>query len=484
MDDHSGSADPQPTLALGRFAERFWETDALSTLSDYVSIRCLSPAFDTDWESHGEIARATTCFAQWAKRRAIPGATVEVIQQEGLTPVILVDVPATGGATRSETSGHVTLLYGHLDKQPPLGSWREGLDPFQAVREGDRLYGRGTADDGYAMFAALGAIEALAAADRPHGRCLVLVEASEESGSPHLEPYLAEVSSRVRPDLVVCLDSGCATYDRLWITSSLRGAVIMTVAVEVLTEGVHSGSAGGIVPSSFRLVRQLLSRVEDERTGKILVQACNVEVPARRRLEAERLAELLGEDATEAFPTVAGLELAGPTVADRILAGTWAPSLAYTGIDGIPSVRDGGNVLRPATVVKLSLRLPPSTDPGLAAEALRQALVEDPPSGARVTVEVADVAPGFEAPELAPWLDRSADEASMAFFDKPKGAMGEGGTIPFLATLQHGFPDAQFLVTGVLGEKSNAHGPNEMLHIPTVKRVTASIAHVLATVPG
>ena len=438
--------------------------------------------FDASWAENGEIDRAARLLSEWAASRPLPGCSVELVEREGLTPAIIADVPATPGAE----GGLVTLLYGHLDKQPPLGSWRKGLDPFVAVRDGDRLYGRGTADDGYAIFAALGALEALAACNRAHGRCVVLIEASEESGSPHLAPYLEDVENRIGgrgPGLVVCLDSGCATYDRLWKTTSLRGAIVATLKVEVLDEGVHSGIAGGVVPSSFRLLRQLLSRLEEEGTGDILVEECCAQPTARIRATAEAMTAALGEVAAGEFPTVASLELSGSNAADRILRVTWMPALEVTGIDGVPSVQDGGNVLRPYTKAKLSMRLPPPVDPHAAAEALARTLTADPPQGARVTVDVLSAARGFDAPTEADWLSLAVDEASEDLFGRPAGAMGEGGTIPFLAELGEHFPDAQFLVTGVLGPGSNAHGPNEMLDLKTARRVTAAVAHVLGSLP-
>ena len=468
--------------ALAGYVDELWEQSIVGELSAYVGVRCLSPDFDPSWAEHGEIDRAARQLSQWAASRPVPGLKVELVQRAGLTPVILADVPATPGS-RIET---VTLLYGHLDKQPPLGSWREGLDPFVAVRQGDRLYGRGTADDGYALFAAMGALEALPAAGAAHGRCVVLIEASEESGSPHLGPYLEEVESRIGPPgpgLVVCLDSGCATYDRLWATTSLRGNLVVTVSVRVLSEGIHSGMGGGVVPSSFRLLRQLLSRVEDERTGEISVPELCAEVPDQSRAAAEAMAVELGEATLSEFPTVPTLRLSGSTPADRLLRRTWMPSLALTGMDGIPTVRDGGNVLRPFTTAKISLRLPPSVDPEVAAEAVVRALSADPPQGAEVTVEVLSAARGYAAPATAEWLARAADEASVALFGRRASAMGEGGTIPFLAELGARFPDAEFLVTGVLGPGSNAHGPNEMLDLATARRVTAAVAHVLASAP-
>ncbi|HKH88038.1 MAG TPA: peptidase dimerization domain-containing protein, partial [Acidimicrobiales bacterium] len=319
-----------------------------------------------------------------------------------------------------------------------------------------------------------------------HGRCIVLIEASEESGSPHLPAYLDALSGRfgpAGPSVVICLDSGALTYDRLWATTSLRGLLMAEVRVDVLTEGVHSGAAGGVVPSSFRILRQLLSRIEDPATGAILVEECNTEVPPVRRRQATALVEALGEAAVDRFPVVPGLRLSGGDSVQRVLARTWAPSLALVGMDGVPSVSDAGNVLRPFTTCKIAMRLPPSADADAVVARIEEILRADPPSGAEVTVKL-DGAKGFDSPPMAEWLARAVEEASVEYFGQPAGAAGEGGTIPFLSFLQEKYPAAQFLVTGVLGPDSNAHGPNEMLHLPTAKRVTASVAHVLSAQPG
>jgi acetylornithine deacetylase/succinyl-diaminopimelate desuccinylase-like protein len=480
-----------PGPELLEAADRLFEQEALGVLQDYVRIPCLSPDFDVEWEAHGHIEAAARLLADWAGARPLPGLTVELSRLPGLTPVILAEVPATpgyrgwrDGASASSAAGPV-LLYGHLDKQPPLGAWREGLDPFVPVRDGDRFYGRGAADDGYSVFAALGALQALHESGVDHGRCIVIIEASEESGSPHLPAYLEALVPRLGPDgpsLVVCLDSGSPTYDRLWVTTSLRGLLSVEIRVDVLTEGVHSGAAGGVVPSSFRILRRLLDRIEDPDTGAILVEECTATVPDVRRAEAEALVAAIGDGAAGSFPTVPGLELGGRDPVDRVLVRTWAPSLAFVGIDGVPSVQDGGNVLRPFTTGNIAMRLPPSADAEAAAERVAELLRGDPPSGAVVTV-VAEGAKGFDAPVMAPWLAEAVAAASMAYYGEPAGAAGEGGTIPFLSALQEKYPAAQFLVTGVLGPESNAHGPNEMLHLPTAKRVTAAVAHVLSQAP-
>jgi len=460
---------------------RVWEDEILPTLSEYTRIPCLSPAYAPDWAADGHLVRAARLLADWCLGRAVPGLTADVVEVPGRTPVLLVDVPPSrGDGERAEPAGPV-LVYGHLDKQPPMGTWRDGLGPFEPVRDRDRLYGRGTADDGYAVFAAVTALEALTATGTPHPRVIVLIEASEESGSPDLPAHLDALGPRIgRPDLVICLDSGCLTYDRLWTTSSLRGNLVAEVEVDVLTEGVHSGYAGGVVPSSFRVLRRLLSRIEDEATGRVLLPELQADVPARHRADLAAVADELPDAVSRSLPTVPGLVLAGPSEADRFVARAWAPAVAVTGMDGIPAVRDGGNVLRPSTTAKLSIRLPPTVDATAAAAALEAALTTDPPDGARVTVTMETPADGWLAPDPEPWVADALTAASTMSFGRPPSAYGEGGTIPFLSMLGARYPGVQLVATGVLGPGSNAHGPNEFLHLPMAEAVTVAVAHLVA----
>jgi acetylornithine deacetylase/succinyl-diaminopimelate desuccinylase-like protein len=452
--------------------DEIWEGDVLPALCDYTRIPCLSPAFDPDWEGSGHLLAAARLLADWCTTRPVPGLSTEVVQRPGLTPVLLVEAGGDGPGS--------VLVYGHLDKQPPQGTWLEGLGPYQPVRDAERLYGRGTADDGYSLFAAVTALQVLAAAGGPRPRVTVLIEGSEESGSPDLPAHLEALAPRLgRPDLVVCLDSGCLSYDRLWCTTSLRGNLVCTVRVDVLTEGVHSGLGGGVVPSSFRILRQLLSRIEDERTGAVLLPEMTAEVPAGRRAELQAVAAEMPDAVDADLPTVPGLALHG-AAADRLVARAWEPSLAFTGIDGVPPVREAGNVLRPFTAAKLSLRLPPPVDAGRAADALVAALTSDPPEGATVTVAVDTPADGWLAPDPEPWVAGAIDTASQICFGRPSSSYGEGGTIPFLPALAGRFPGIQLVATGVLGPGSNAHGPNESLHLPMAKAVTVAVATLVA----
>lgn len=448
-----------------------WQ-DALGELASYLEIPCLSPAFDAAWEENGHIRRAAEAFAGWAQAQ-LPGAKVWISAPEGATPAVVVEVAPTAAAAGQP----FVLFYGHLDKQPPLGQWADGLGPFQPVGRGDRLFGRGSADDGYALFAAVGAIRAAAEAGG-HGRCIVLIEASEESGSPDLGLHLDALGEAVgRADLVVCLDSGCATYDRLWVTTSLRGLVAGTLAVEVLSSGVHSGSAGGVVPSSFRIARALLDRIEDSASGEILPAPLRAEIPPRAEAAARALA-----DAAPVFSDLAvlpGLRLEGEDDAARLARRNWGAALEVVGADGLPPTANAGNVLRPYSRLKLAIRLPPSVDAKRAGAEVERLLCEDPPQGARVTWEAEAAASGWVAKPLPAWLSSALEEASLSCFGQPHGEMGEGGSIPFLHMLSERAPEAAFLVTGVLGPGSNAHGIDESLHVPTAQRLTAALSLIL-----
>jgi len=456
--------------ALADFVDRTWEEEILPALHDYIRIPNKSPLFDPDWVAHGHMDEAVALIEGWCRGRDLPGLQVEVVRLEGRTPLLYLEVPGDVEDT--------VLLYGHLDKQPEMTGWREDLDPWTPVRDGDRLYGRGGADDGYAAFAALAAIEGVRRHGGRHARCVILIEACEESGSTDLPAYMDHLAERIgTPSLVVCLDSGCGDYERLWGTTSLRGMVVGNFKVEVLREGVHSGDASGIVPSSFRILRALLSRFEDEESGLVMPDF-HVEIPAQRMEQARKAARILG-DVADKFPFVPGVRPVLDDPVELVLNRTWRPALSITGVEGIPALQDAGNVLRPYTAVKVSLRIPPTLDPEVATRRLEEILLTDPPYGARVSFEPEKGGPGWNAPDLAPWLDEAVEAASQAHFGEPAAWMGEGGSIPFMGMLGERFPEAQFLITGLLGPKSNAHGPNEFLHIPAGKKLTACVAEIL-----
>lgn len=470
--------------ALGGFVDALWDDEVVPQLTEYIRIPNKSPMFDADWARHGYMDAAVALLEAWARTQPIPGMQIEVVRLPGRTPLIFIEIPAADrrrGDAHASRDEDTVLLYGHLDKQPEMTGWAEHLGPWKPVIEGDRLYGRGGADDGYALFAALSAIRALHEQRVPHARCVVLIEACEESGSYDLPYYVDHLAARIgKPSLIVCLDSGCGNYDQLWLTTSLRGMTGGNLTVKVLEEGVHSGDASGIVASSFRILRKLLSRLEDEASGRIIPRELHVEIPPQRVEQARRTAQVLGAEIYDKFPFVAGMRPMDSDLTELVLNRTWRPALSVTGMNGIPPLDSAGNVLRPYTAVKLSLRVPPTLDAKAGGQFLKRLLESDPPYGAKVSFDLEKDGSGWDSPALAHWLEHSVENASKTYFGAPVAFNGEGGSIPFMGMLGEKYPGAQFLITGVLGPHSNAHGPNEFLHIPTGKRVSQCVAQVLA----
>ena len=460
-----------------RQISRFWDEAIVPTLVDYIKIPAKSPHFDPAWKKNGHIDAAVELAASWCRKHALPGMKLEVVRLEGRTPILLIELEGK----KPET----VLMYGHLDKQPEMIGWRDGYGPWVPVISDGKLYGRGGADDGYAVFASLAALRTLHEENRAHARVVVLIECCEESGSYDLPAYLDKLEPRIGvPALVVGLDSGCGNYEQLWGTTSLRGLVNGVLTVEVLTEGVHSGDASGVVASSFRVARRLLDRIDDAATGVVKHAAFHAPIPPERIDQAQRAAAVLGREIHGKFPFVAGMRPMSDSLVDLVLNRTWRPMLAVTGADGLPPPASAGNVLRPKTALALSLRLPPVLDGPGAGRKLKEILEADPPYGAKVTFEFGQAATGWHAPQTAPWLERAIEAASLAHYGKPAMWMGEGGTIPFMAMLGVKFPQAQFLITGVLGPHSNAHGPNEFLHLAYAQKLTAAVADVLAAQAG
>jgi acetylornithine deacetylase/succinyl-diaminopimelate desuccinylase-like protein len=450
-------------------AKQVFESSIVPTLVEYIKIPNKSPGFDPDWERSGHMQRAMDLIVAWCRTRRIAGMRLEVVRLPGRTPLLFIEVPGAVDDT--------VLLYGHMDKQPEMTGWAEGLGPWQPVLRGDRLYGRGGADDGYSTFASLAALEILQDQNIPHARCVVIIEGCEESGSGDLPAYIEHLRDRIgTPSLVVCLDSGAADYERLWCTTSLRGMVIGNLQVDVLREGVHSGEASGIVPSSFRIARLLLDRLEDARTGRILPEWLYAPTPKQRVAQARAMAGALGAGIANHYPWRGATRPVTEDAAELILNRTWRPQLAITGAGGLPPLGSAGNVLRAGTALRVSVRLPPGVKAERAKERLARLLTESPPYGADVRFDSAEANDGWNAPALAPWLESALRESSQAYFGAPASYMGEGGTIPFMAMLGEQFPDAQFLITGVLGPESNAHGPNEFLHVPTARKLTCCVA--------
>jgi acetylornithine deacetylase/succinyl-diaminopimelate desuccinylase-like protein len=456
-----------------QLVEETWKTSIVPTLEQYIRIPNQSPLFDPEWKANGHMHRAVALAKQWVEEQGIKGLTIETHEIDDRTPVIFMEIEGDASST--------VLMYGHLDKQPAMVGWEEGLGPWTPVLRGHKLYGRGGADDGYAIFATITAIKAVQQQGLAHSRIVVLIECCEESGSVDLPAYIELLADRIgTPRLVICLDSGCGNYEQLWMTTSLRGSIVGNLHVEVLTEGVHSGDASGIVPSSFRIIRMILDRLENANDGTIIPEWLHVEVPPRRLEEAKVTARVLDHEVWSKFPFIDGTQPVSKDPLELLLNRTWRPALSYIGQAGMPDLVQGGNVLRPKTSIKLSLRVPPSLDATDLERNMKELLETNPPYGAKVTFEAEKGGAGWVAPEIAPWLQASVDSASQHYFGKESMTFGEGGSIPFMGMLGAKYPQAQFLITGVLGPHSNAHGPNEFLDLNYAQALTACVAQVLA----
>ncbi|MDR6213660.1 M20 family metallopeptidase [Paracidovorax wautersii] len=477
----------QPAEALAHLS-RQWDDDIVRQLTDYIAIPAKSPGFAPDWEQLGFLDTVLRNAAQWVEAQKVAGLTLEIVRLPGRTPVLFFEVAGT-----QPQSSQTVLMYGHLDKQPEFEGWRRDLGPWTPKYEDGKLYGRGGADDGYAVYASIAAVQELKRQNVPHPRIVGLIETCEESGSGDLLPYIDLLRSRMgEVALVICLDSGAGNYDQLWLTTSLRGMASGTLKVEILTEGIHSGDSSGLVPSSFRIMRQVLDRLEDSKTGRLLPASFHCEVPADRLQQARATAAILGEEVYRRFPW-AHYDCGGSTVfalptttdpTEALLKRTWEPTLSVTGAEGFPALKDAGNVLRPYTAFKLSLRLPPLVDAAQCVQEMKALLEDNAPYQARVTFEGGGAASGWNAPAIVPWFENALNAASRAHFGASCGYIGQGGTIPLMNMLSQGFPKAQMMVCGVLGPKSNAHGPNEFLHVPYAKKLTAAVAQVIASLPA
>lgn len=455
-----------------QWIETFWQQEVMDSLAEYVRIPNKSPHFDPDWEANGYMEQAVQHMADWVNAHALPGMQLKIHRLPHRTPTILIEIPGDIDDT--------VLLYGHLDKQPEFVGWHEGLSPWEPVIKDEKLYGRGGADDGYAIYSSIAAIQLLQEQKIAHPTAFILIEASEESGSTDLPHYMNELEIIIgSPSLVIALDSTAGNYDQMWVTTSLRGIMLANLKVQVLEEGAHSGMAGGIVSSSFRVLRSLLSRIENEDTGEIKPDFLQAQIPPVRRKEAEYAGQVLGNDFNTMFTFAGDGKPLTQDPTELVLNNTWRASLAITGADGLPSPEEAGNVLRPYTTAKLSLRIPPTADPDVVAAGMRRLIEENPPNGAKVDFDFEHPSPGWHAPLSSDLLQEAMDHASEDWFGLPSVSIGCGGSIPFMEFLANKYPQAEFVVTGVLGPHSNAHGPNEFLHLPTVKKITGCVASII-----
>lgn len=461
--------------AVKKITNRLWGNAVIPGLSEFIRIPAKSPAYDAKWQENGNLMAAANLLAHWAEAQNIPGLTYQILQLKNKTPCLYIDIP---GYSQSQSTN---LFYAHLDKMPESKGWDSDLGPWKPVIKNNRLYGRGSVDDGYALFTLITALKVLEKKRIPYNRTVTIIEASEESGSYDLPIYLKHLHKKIgTPNLIMCLDVGCGDYEHLWCTSSLRGIVEGTLQVEILNEPVHSGAISGIIPSSFRILRQLLDRIENVKTGEVLLKSCKVTIPEFAKKQAKELGKYLGKTIYTDFPLLAGVAPTSKKLDELLLNRTWKPTLSIIGAEGLPRVQDAATVLRPMTALQLSLRIPPFCDPEKVTRELTQIFEKNPPNGAKIKFIPAPPMTGWAAPKTSKWLSDAIENASLKYFGKKPMFVSEGGSIGVMPILQQQYPEAQFFLTGAAGPNSNEHGPNESLHLPTAKKITCCLAEILA----
>jgi acetylornithine deacetylase/succinyl-diaminopimelate desuccinylase-like protein len=442
---------------------------------EFVRVPSTSPLFDSEWETNGLIKKAYTILLNWAAGLNIAGYSAEVIENPHEPDLIYLEVQ--GSSPELPT----VLLYGHMDKQPAFTGWYDFCGATNPVIKDGKLYGRGAADDGYSITTAMLAVKACQEQHQPHGRVVMVLETEEESGSPHLIDSLNRIKTRIgTPSLIICVDSGVITYDRLWLTNSLRGVIAFDFKVQILANGVHSGDASGVVPSSFRIMRQLLDRIEDSETGHIRLDFLHSQLEPKVYGDMADVCGLIDWSFVKSFPFLEGTQPVDRDLVENMINRAWRPTLSVVGANGLPDSATAGNVLRPSTTLRLSIRLPPRVDADEALAKVAKVLTTDVPYGAKTEISREGKGNGWAMNAPRKWLEEAYQGASQEFYGNKALYMGEGGSIPFMKGLQDIYPEADFLVVGLLGPESNAHGPNEMLHIDYYKKLTCCVAHIMA----
>jgi acetylornithine deacetylase/succinyl-diaminopimelate desuccinylase-like protein len=435
---------------------------------EYGTIPNVSPAYAPTWHEDGHMKLAALLLIEWVREREIPGAHIELVEQAGRTPFIYIDIPGTKEGT--------VVLCGHHDKQPGMEGWREGLGPWTPIREGDLIYGRGIADDGYSIFAAIGAVIQA----EVHPRVVILIEGSEESASRDFRAYLDLLKDKIgTADVVVGLDADGRDPQYLWLSSSYRGLVNGYLTVETLPRQFHSGIGTGVIPSCMRILRILLDRIEDPKTGLVVNQILNPEPSDEVKKGCDALAALFGDAYLDAYGLPQNLSPVTASIREMIELNQWRAGLEVTGLTGLSPHDRAANAMAPKLTVKLSLRLPPNVDSDAATQELKRVLETNPPYGAKVTYELLDSDDGWCSRPFSRKTNAALSVSTKEAYGTEPIRNGDPAGIPFVGMLAKEFPSADVLITGVLNPRSNIHAPNEEFHIPTAKKLTEWLARFL-----
>ncbi|CAI2368334.1 unnamed protein product [Moneuplotes crassus] len=455
-----------------KFIEDNFQSMFLDPISEFIKVPNLTPSFDPEFQTNGLIEQAIDNVKGYAESMDIPGLKFHVHNEEGRAPMALIEIPGNGKKN--------IMVYGHLDKQPHMEGWTEGTGPTTPTIIGDKLYGRGSTDDGYVSFATLTAVKNILDQGQEIPRIVLVLEAEEESGSKDLVYLLEKCKDIIKtPDVCLCCDSGALDYKTLWLTSSLRGSMGMNVKVSIAKDAFHSGICGGAMPETFRIANNLLDRLEDPITKRM--EKFEVEIEDRFKEEAKNIVGLVGTDLYKDFKLLEGCRpIHHDNLEEMYLNINWRPALAVCGADGLPTLSKAGNVVRASTSLRLKIRLPPSLDAKEMCDEVVKTLSEDVPFGAKIEFDDVSSGSGWVMKDLKEETSKAIHESSEEFYEKKAGLYGIGGSIPFLKTLEGIYPETEILAMGVGGNDCNIHAPDETLDIPYMKKFIPTLSHILA----
>jgi acetylornithine deacetylase/succinyl-diaminopimelate desuccinylase-like protein len=379
---------------------------------------------------------------------------VQLLEVEGAHPAVFGHIPAPDGAP-------TVLLYAHHDVQPPGRGWER--DPFTAVEENGRLYGRGSADDKGGIIMHLATLEAFEGA--PPVGIKVFIEGEEEIGSPHLPEFLEEHGELLNADVIVIADAGNWKTGVPAFTTSLRGIVSCMVEVKTLVAAVHSGAYGGVYPDALTSLSRVIAELHND-DGTVGVEGL---------LEAElQNLDLTEEELAEGGQPLEGVHVLGT---GSLTSRMWAkPSISVLAIEA-PSVDSPVNAIVPSAKAVVSMRIAPGQDPQVAMEALISHIEASAPWGAHVSATPKESGESFIIDTSGPAYSVFRNAFSEAF-GVDAVDMGVGGSIPFVASFSEAMPNADILLVGASDPQSRAHGPNESVHLEDLRK--SCLGQVLA----
>ena len=471
------------TELLKKYVDKQFTLNILPNLMNFIRIPNLSPLFDPNWKTNGYLFKAANLIVSYAKSLNIKNAEINLLQDSGHTPMVFIEIPAS-----RKNDNRTVIFYGHYDKQPYGTGWDKDKSPTNPVIVDGRLYGRGSADDGYASFSILTAIKTCQEFNCLMPRICCLFEGAEESTDADLKYYFDKLIPILGDNVVafIPLDSGCPDYDRLWMANSLRGIVDIDVNIQTLDQESHYGpEASGIIAENLFLMRKIYDGLVDSTNGEFKLEEFKIaedKIPAIVMEQMQKEIEIVGDNFIKNIPLYEGVSPLKTDVKELMINNRWKPSCFILGIDNCPKTEDRGFGVSSGINVRMSIRIPPTVDKNKAIEALKKALSDNIYFGAQVKLGYLDYGEGVLLANMSNKVKNILNKASLEFFGNESVFTGVGGSIPFIGYFQSKYPNTDIICTGIVGSDSHEHGPNENLNIEACKKMVCVLCYFLSKI--